>query len=370
MYFICSMASNSRKRSAPPPELDDYTAVSEPCPTANVHGVVKTLSPVKKGKRSKYFDGVLTDGTSNLRLVGFHSEQQKRLCTFSKDKTPVALQNCELKPSRQGNTMEVILKTATQIVKSPKKIEVLEDEADADPLSPMTVADIKELQPFEKVSTIVKVISKKVPILVAGGKKKQDVLVGDQTSTIAVSLWENYVDTLSQNESYCLQNFVVREYNMKKYLSMPREGATVLQIEDIGDVEQQDSDSEFEHVDSQLCDAQIIGVPQMDSYSACMQCKARVEPLTPPLGRCSKVGCGMLQRFDLCDNQISVKLLVLYRTTDSDAKLYKGLHAFGSTVGKLAGVSDRPVQANDLLSTTRFQTILYNDNNVITGFTK
>ena len=32
-----------------------------------------------------------------------------------------------------------------------------------------------------------------------------------------------------------------------------------------------------------LQNVQIVGVPQLHSYNACLQCKARVEPLTPPL---------------------------------------------------------------------------------------
>ena len=45
-----------------------------------------------------------------------------------------------------------------------------------------------------------------------------------------------------------------------------------------------------------LQNVQIVGVPQLHSYNACLQCKARVEPLTPPLRRCSKHDCGMIQR--------------------------------------------------------------------------
>ena len=57
---------------------------------------------------------------------------------------------------------------------------------------------------------------------------------------------------------------------MKKFLSMPREGATIVPIEDIGKVEQESDSSEFEIVNC-LQNVQIVGVPQLHSYNACLQ---------------------------------------------------------------------------------------------------
>ena len=264
--------------------------------------------------------------------------------------------------------MEALLKNGTKIFPSTRKFDIPEDE-DADTSAAVTVAEIQEIQLFEKVSASVKVLHKKDPIQIPGGKTKQDVIVRDHTSTITVALWEYYVDTMSPDSSYCLQNFVVREFNMKKFLSMPREGATIVPIEDIGKVEQESDSSEFETVNC-LQNVQIVGVPQLHSYNACLQCKARVEPLTPPLGRCSKHDCGMIQRFDICTSQVSAKLLLMYSTHGSATRHYKTLHAFGNTIGEIADV-DREVTAADLLATAPFKTISYNpDKNIITGFTR
>ena len=52
---------------------------------------------------------------------------------------------------------------------------------------------------------------------------------------------------------------------MKKFLSMPREGVTIVPIEDIGKVEQQSDSSEFEIVNC-LQDVQII--KNTDGYGA------------------------------------------------------------------------------------------------------
>ncbi len=83
-----------------------------------------------------------------------------------------------------------------------------------------------------------KVLHVKDPVQVTGGKTKQDVIVGDPMATTNVTLWEQYIGTMSPSHSYCLQDFVVKEFNMNKFLSMPKEGASISPIADIGEVQQ------------------------------------------------------------------------------------------------------------------------------------
>ena len=40
---------------------------------------------------------------------------------------------------------------------------------------------------------------------------------------------------------------------------------------------------------------QIIGISHLDTYKSCIQCKARVEPQTPPLAKCTNEDCLMIQ---------------------------------------------------------------------------
>ena len=93
-----------------------------------------------------------------------------------------------------------------------------------------------------------------------------------------------------------------------------------------------------------------------------MKCKGRVEPLTPPNGRCSRSECGIFQRLDKCSVQVSAKLYFQHGET----KEPKSLFAFGAMVAKLAGNED--VSMEELLSQPMFQTVDF-DSDVITGFT-
>ena len=66
-----------------------------------------------------------------------------------------------------------------------------------------------------------------------------DITITSFLITSKLTLWEDYTDSLVEGSSYSLKNFVVREYASMKYLSMPREGYQIKEIDNIGDVEQQ-----------------------------------------------------------------------------------------------------------------------------------
>ena len=75
---------------------------------------------------------------------------------------------------------------------------------------------------------------------VATGKKKQDVIVCDSSGMVKVLSGKN-IDILEEQASYCLQNFVVREFGSSKYLGMAMEGSRVIPIGDIGEVKKVDA---------------------------------------------------------------------------------------------------------------------------------
>ena len=84
MSFICNTACTSgygRKRHIE--EVDRLDLLQQPLANASVHGAVTSLSPVKKGRNSSFFDGTMYDGHRQIRLVGFLPGQQKNLMLFT-----------------------------------------------------------------------------------------------------------------------------------------------------------------------------------------------------------------------------------------------------------------------------------------------
>lgn len=57
---------------------------------------------------------------------------------------------------------------------------------------------------------------------VSGGKKKQDVLVGDSTGVARVTVWESEIGKLKEGESYKLTGMMVREFKGRNFFPPQR----------------------------------------------------------------------------------------------------------------------------------------------------
>ena len=69
--------------------------------------------------------------------------------------------------------------------------------------------EVQCLVPFQRVSCEVKVVDVDSVMEVSGGKKKQDVLVGDSTGVARVTVWESEIGKLKEGESYKLTGMMV-----------------------------------------------------------------------------------------------------------------------------------------------------------------
>ena len=94
----------------------EFTTDAATSENAIVHGVITSLSPMKKGKASNFFHANFSDGDTQLRLVGFQDAQRKRLSYFEKDSSGITVEHCKIKRARQSYDMEVILKPTTKIM--------------------------------------------------------------------------------------------------------------------------------------------------------------------------------------------------------------------------------------------------------------
>ena len=65
-------------------EVENFDSVDKPISSANIHGVVTSLSPIKKGRMRNYFDG-----TSKMRMIGFNSKQRTMMNEFSEKRETV-----------------------------------------------------------------------------------------------------------------------------------------------------------------------------------------------------------------------------------------------------------------------------------------
>lgn len=197
----------------------------------------------------------------------------------------------------------------------------------------------------------------------------QDIVIADATGTIRVSLWGPTINKMIEGESYRFKDFTVRLFRFKKYLNQSKNQSHIERIDDVGAVAQEVNE---EDDDSMIRDVKIIGVPSLDIYKACLLCKAWIEPMTPPLGKCSKADCEMIQRYDMCPEQASAKLLLQYKPGDDDQMKLIQLNAYNNLLFELANLKQGAnISWVDLLTTPTFVSMTYiTDKRMVKSFSK
>ena len=145
-------------------EADNITDLEKPMLNTSLHGAITSLSPIKKRWKSLFFDRMLADDTSKVRVVGFEAHQQKKLNELYQKNGPIQLVDCEVKKTRHGQGYEVFAQSSTQINESPKKLDVslLKDDA-TDTSKSISLEELQAIDNFEKVTVLVKAISTNPP---------------------------------------------------------------------------------------------------------------------------------------------------------------------------------------------------------------
>lgn len=217
--------------------------------------------------------------------------------------------------------------------------------------------EVQCLVPFQRVSCEVKVVDVDSVMEVSGGKKKQDVLVGDSTGVARVTVWESEIGKLKEGESYKLTGMMVREFKGKKFLSTSKDKSAFESIADIGVVEEGEEDSEsssaYDDRPTKLCDVRVAGV-QLDSYSGCIKCTAKVvaDPNDSELGNCVK--CHTMQLMEDCEKELSGQVLIRV------ASGHLSLRAFSKTLQDIAQKTAADVTPAALLKAKPF-TVFHRD---------
>ena len=112
--------------------------------------------------------------------------------------------------------------------------------------------------------------------------------------------WGDDCGIISPEQSVKLSGLLVRTFNGKKYVSIPRNNFEVSVLEDIGDVDKSALESVQEQKISDVC---IVGVKYFERYSACYSCNGKVIPKSRSLwSMWFKPMFGTLQRASVCKN--------------------------------------------------------------------
>lgn len=261
--------------------------------------------------------------------------------------------------------MDLLLKSCTKLSKSPKNFIIPAADFD-ESTSPkdITLNELQELDDYSGVNVDVKIMSVgEVQHVGVAGPKKQDVIIADSSGLARLTLWEKDTDSLREQQCYHFTNFLVREFNGRKYLVMTRYDSTVQEIPEISCCK------EFKELEPEPSNsikaAKIIAVLSLETHNLCFGCKARVEPGTPPFGRCSQ--CYMTQLYETCSVMMTAKLLFMTKDDEGQHRMHS-LLAQGTMLEKIIGrhiSKGEPIRERELLSQQLFTEVQYYCNSNI-----
>ena len=95
----------------------------------------------------------------------------------------------------------------------------------------------------------------------------------------------------------------MREYAGTKYISI----SSISEISDIGDTVDDNSDDELP-VGRECIEGEITAVLNVNQYSSCINCKAKVNNINEVIGECTK--CGATLKMSKCPNTNTVRFVV------------------------------------------------------------
>ncbi len=298
-----------------------------------------------------------------MRLFGFDGADgvRRKLAEFEEKKEAVVLTKCEVKRLRQENNLEIYVGKCTGVEKSEKSFDVT-GLADMKFGKTVELSELGNLDQFQRVTVAVKAIRVDKAIEVTGGKKKQDVVVGDGSGTARATIWEDEIGKIEEGKSYRLCGMLVREYLRTRFLSTSREKSRIEEIDDIGAVKEKkevaEEGSQSDMLPTHVKRARIVGVLDLEAYRVCMKCKGKVvvDEEDEELGECSK--CKMVQCMDACKNYLTTRVIIAAEKEEFT------LRAFGKTVLQLCEkASEEEVTKRGLLKAKAFDFV--HDNGII-----
>ena len=108
---------------------------------------------------------------------------------------------------------------------------------------------------------------------------KQDYWIADATGCIKIVTWEDNTGLLCVDKCYKLCGLLVRTYKGKKYLSVPKDGFRVSDIDDIGVVE-------GTIPERKLTAVSVAGVKYFETFQGCYSCSGKVSEASSNVRRC------------------------------------------------------------------------------------
>lgn len=333
-----------------------------------VHGIPVNVSPAQESRRTKgvyFFEARLSDGRKCARVVSFDVAHRAAMKKAEEEQTVIALSNSNVKKSTYSSELEVHLHKRSKVTSSPLKMSLGDADAVVQSTKTVKVADIgllKVKQDVELMCKVVKVNDVSSVKRSGDGKelKKQEVMVGDETGTCRLVLWEDDVDSLEEGKTYRLIDVGVRSFDGMKYLCYTAKSEKEEAVKDLDVNEELVGGEDSEDVGRSIS-GEVTAVISTAEYYSCKFCCSKVElEEDGVVGECTK--CGAVLKVSRCNKMKSAKFVV----EDPSSKREMTLSAFEPVLSRIVtGVSGRNLCLKLLSAPSKMYR--FNDRNVVSS---
>ena len=117
----------------------------------------------------------------------------------------VVLQGCEIKKSRHGDGLEIIVKKGTDILKSEKSFEISKDNK-----AVVLLEKVQELPQYQRINVRVKVMHMEDVTESRSGEKVQEVIIADATGQVKLAVWGEHLGAVKEGSSFEINGLMVR----------------------------------------------------------------------------------------------------------------------------------------------------------------
>ena len=194
---------------------------------SNVDGYIHQVSSMNTAKSgSRYFDFVIQENEEERRVVCFSPDKRSTLKTKQESRLPVRLVNLSPQKRRYDpDTTEYTMNKYSRI-EEPKNLSFewkSPSGYESDKVCPVAEI-ISKVNSGESVTVAGKVIFKSETETVFPARQnkeltKCDLILGDSTSAIVVTIWEDQIADIQEGGSYCFSGLRVNFFN-RKYLNV------------------------------------------------------------------------------------------------------------------------------------------------------
>lgn len=108
---------------------------------------------------------------------------------------------------------------------------------------------ISEMKPRARVDTTFKVVEKNEPRETRDGKRVTEALVGDDSGTVLMTLWEETIDEVDVGKTYAITNGYANLFRGSLRLTTGRMGSLEESEEEVGEVNTENNMSEKRYED-------------------------------------------------------------------------------------------------------------------------